>query len=446
MSDEHDPESTGTSIFELFGDPPPVPEDDLTAPPADGPTVDAVFGNDLDAVPSGPETSLPHWTEPPTGQLPKVLADAREGDDPWSELQGPRWHGDDPAWADDDLAEVFGDEPALAAVPAVEIPEVDEPALPTVTIGDIDDTDLPSAAGAPQRDDRVAVPTRPRPTLAAEGDLEADSGGRNMGQAVGVGLAFAVVAGLAFVLGPFATLCLVLVIVVLAAAELFAAMRRSGLHPATLFGIVGAAALPAAVYARDERMVPLIVGLLVVFGALWWIVGADTDRPALNLGLTHLGVLWIGGLATFAALLLKFDSGIRLLLIGVVITVATDTGAFALGRALGRTPFHPASPNKTVEGTLGGICVGVVAAVIMWVVDVFPIEAEVAWSSAVLVGIVCSMLAVLGDLTESMIKRDLGVKDMGTILPGHGGILDRMDGLLFVLPGIYYLTLVLELV
>ncbi len=435
--DQDDTAAPGASIFELFGDPPPEVDGGTVSTPA----VSSVFGNELDAVPSEPDSALPHWTEPPTGQLPKVLADAREGsDDPWAELQGPRWHGDDPAWADDDLAEVFGAEDRLGvADDTVDMPK-------RVTLDDLEnDTQLPAAAGAPQRDDRVAVPTRPRPQLAAEEpfDPASGSGGRNLGQAVGVGVAFAVVAGLALQLGAFATLVLVLLIVVLASAELFAALREAGFQPATLFGIVAAAALPAAVYARDERMVPLIMAMLMIFGALWWIVGADTQRPALNLAVTQMGVLWVGGLASFAALLLKLDGGVALVFAAIVVTVATDTGAYAMGRAVGRTPFHAASPNKTVEGTIGGICFGVIAAMLLWLFDVSAYAGQ--WSHAVFLGLVGAVMAVLGDLTESLIKRDLGVKDMGTILPGHGGILDRMDGLLFVLPAVYYLTLALEL-
>ena len=437
--DQDDTAAPGASIFELLGDPPPEVDGGTVSTPA----VASVFGNELDEVPSEPESRLPHWTEPPTGQLPKVLADARaSSDDPWAELQGPRWHGDDPAWADDDLAEVFGDDSGLGSVAAA---AASAPAK-QLTIDDLEaDAQLPAAAGAPQRDDRLAVPTRPRPQLAAEEpfDPSSGSGDRSLGQAVGVGVAFAVVAGLALQLGAFATLVLVLLIVVLASAELFAALREAGFQPATLFGIVAAAALPASVYARDERMVPLIMAMLMVFGALWWIVGADTQRPALNLAVTQMGVLWVGGLATFAALLLKLDDGVSFVLAAIVVTVATDTGAYAMGRAIGRTPFHPASPNKTVEGTIGGICFGVIAAMLLWLLGVSAYSGQ--WTHAIFLGLVGSVMAVLGDLTESLIKRDLGVKDMGTILPGHGGILDRMDGLLFVLPGVYYLTLALEL-
>jgi phosphatidate cytidylyltransferase len=107
----------------------------------------------------------------------------------------------------------------------------------------------------------------------------------------------------------------------------------------------------------------------------------------------------------------------------------------------GKRPFQSASPKKTWEGTLLGVIASIAAAEVLglWNISAF---SENLWHF-LLVGLLAGILAPLGDLTESIIKRDLGVKDMGTLLPGHGGVLDRVDGLLFVLPGIYYLALLL---
>ncbi len=213
------------------------------------------------------------------------------------------------------------------------------------------------------------------------------------------------------------------------------------MHPATLLGTVAAGAMPLAAYHRGPAGFMTVAALLVVFGALWYIVGADTHRPALNMGLTMLGVIWVGGLASFAALIIQLPDGISILLVAVVVTVVFDTGAYAGGRMLGKTPFHSASPNKTWEGTLIGVVASIAAAEVLglWNISAF---SENLWHF-LLVGLLAGILAPLGDLTESIIKRDLGVKDMGTLLPGHGGVLDRVDGLLFVLPGIYYLALLL---
>ncbi len=270
-------------------------------------------------------------------------------------------------------------------------------------------------------------------------------GGRNLPQAIGVGLALAALVLAAMWFGPYTTLLLVVVMALLAVLELYNAMRMAGLRPATLLGIVGTVAAPAAAYYRGDAAFPLIVALAVVFGTLWYLVGADTERPVLNLSLTILGIFWVGGLAAFGALMLRLDGGIQLLLSTIIITVASDTMAYIGGRAYGSRPFHHASPNKTWEGTLTGFVGASFAGFAIGITDMGTI-----WDgnlvAAVALGVVVGCLAPMGDLAESVVKRDLGVKDMGTLLPGHGGVLDRLDGLLFALPGAYYLALVYGLI
>ena len=146
----------------------------------------------------------------------------------------------------------------------------------------------------------------------------------------------------------------------------------------------------------------------------------------------------------FAALILKTPAlGVSILLLAVLGTVGSDVGAFFIGRAAGRTPLSAVSPNKTVEGLIGGVVGSIllifIAAVI---VGVGPFSA----GGALLLSVVIAVIAPLGDLAESLFKRDLGIKDMGTLLPQHGGILDRFDGMLFVLPATYYVARVCGLV
>lgn len=270
-------------------------------------------------------------------------------------------------------------------------------------------------------------------------------GGRNIPQAIGVGLALASLVLAAMWFGAETTLALIVVLALLAVLELYNAMRMAGLRPATLLGIVGTVAAPAAAFYRGDAAFPLIVGLTVVFGTLWYLVGADTERPVLNLSLTMMGIFWVGGLAAFGALMIRQDGGIELLLATIIITVASDTMAYIGGRAYGSKPFHHASPNKTWEGTItgfagamfAGFAIGVTEMGTIWDTNLVP---------AIVLGAVVGCLAPMGDLAESVVKRDLGVKDMGTLLPGHGGVLDRVDGLLFALPGAYYLALVYGLI
>ncbi len=269
---------------------------------------------------------------------------------------------------------------------------------------------------------------------------EAPAGGRNVPQAIAVGVALAGVALVAMWLGPAFTMVVVVAAALLAVVELFNSMRLAGLRPAALLGILGTVAAPVAAYYRGDAAYTVIVALGVVFGVLWYLVGADTERPVLNLSLTLLGVLWIGGLGSFAALILRSDVGVQLLLSTIVITVVSDILAYVGGRAYGSRPFHRSSPSKTWEGTMTGFVGAVFTG---FALGVIPFETmwDTAFTEALLLGAVVGLLAPIGDLAESMVKRDLGVKDMGTILPGHGGVLDRIDALLFALPGAYYLAL-----
>lgn len=269
--------------------------------------------------------------------------------------------------------------------------------------------------------------------------------GRNLPMAVGVGAAMLGILVGAMWLGPEMTLLLVVVLALVGVVELYNAMRLAGLRPANLLGIVGTAAAPAAAFYRGDAGMPLIVGLTVVFGALWYLVGADSERPVLNLSLTMMGIFWVGGLASFAGLMLREDGGLDLLLAAIIITVVSDTMAYIGGRAYGRRPFHPASPNKTWEGTITGFLGAVFAGFAIGAVGLGDLW-EGNFLAAVALGAVVGVLAPIGDLTESVVKRDLGVKDMGQLLPGHGGVLDRVDALLFALPGAYYLALVAGLI
>ncbi len=271
-----------------------------------------------------------------------------------------------------------------------------------------------------------------------------EGGASGVGQRVAVGVALVALVAVALGLGPAITMLLVGLITLLAVMELFNTMRIAGLRPATLLGLVGAVALPAAAYVRGETGYPLVIGLAVIFGMLWYLTGADTERPVLNLGLTFLGVLWVGGLAGFAALMLRAEDSIQLLATTIAITAISDTFAYFGGRAYGTKPFHPASPKKTWEGTFTGFFGALLTGLVIGLsgqLSLFEGQFTAVMALAALVG----LLAPIGDLAESLVKRDLGVKDMGSLLPGHGGVLDRIDGLLFALPGAYYMAVIFGL-
>jgi phosphatidate cytidylyltransferase len=261
--------------------------------------------------------------------------------------------------------------------------------------------------------------------------------------AVFVGVALAAGAVCCFVLGPAITMVLVFAVIALSGAEFFTAARRGGFRPATLLGLVAVGAMPLAAYWRGEAAIPLVLFLTIAFGLLWYVAGLGPD-PTINLGVTLIGTIYVGLLGSYAALLLQIPKqGVSLLLVAVVAAVAYDVGGFAIGRRFGRRPLTNVSPNKTVEGLVAGMVCSLLGVLIFAVGLGFgPFDT----GQALVFGLCCAVAAPVGDLAESVLKRDLGLKDMGTLLPGHGGLLDRFDALLFVLPTAFYVAHALHLV
>jgi len=261
------------------------------------------------------------------------------------------------------------------------------------------------------------------------------------------GLVIGVVTLVFFKLGNVTAMIVATAVVTLAAVEAYAAFRKAGYRPATLLGLVATVSIMVATYDRGQKALPLVLALLVAFTLLWHLAGVDRGAdPVLSTASTLLVFSWVGVFGSFGALLLNpalFPDrhGIAFLLGAVVTVVAYDVGALAVGAWIGSHPLAPTvSPNKTWEGFIGGA----VAAVLVAVIVVHLIHPWTIGSAAAL-GLVVVVVSPIGDLSESLIKRHLGLKDMGRILPGHGGVLDRVDGLLFVLPATYYLVTALHL-
>lgn len=395
------------------------------------------------------EVQLPHWTAPATGQVPQVVLGAGVDPDLAAPADSVRWR-DELDSSDDldflrDLGGLDPDAPVVERLGALDTTErtSDSDYL------NFDDVELdPRRRGRGRtrrpRAARAAAATVPTDTGADSGaapaaDGSARPGGRNVPMAAAVGAAMAAVALLAFSIGPVGALLIIELVIAAAGAEFLTALQRNGFRPATLVGVVAIAVFPLAVHWKGEAAFPLVLALTLVAGIIWYVAGlGGRARPVANLGVTLLAVLWIGMFGAFAALLADVPSeGISLLLLAIVGTVGHDVGAFFIGRAAGRTPLSALSPNKTVEGLLGGMVGSIVAVFVFSVLlGVGPFSA----GGALLLGIVIAVMAPLGDLSESLFKRDLGIKDMGTLLPQHGGVLDRFDGMLFVLPATYYVA------
>jgi phosphatidate cytidylyltransferase len=265
---------------------------------------------------------------------------------------------------------------------------------------------------------------------------------RNLRVAIGVGVAFAAVALLLFKFaGEAGGMIVAVPILGYAAYEYFTAANKAG-HEALLpVGVVSTVGFVIAAYNYGEAALPVVMVLSVAVCFLWYLVRAAADHPVPNIGVTLLGIGWIGLFGSFAGLLLNEPggNGVAFLLAAVIPTIAYDVGALFVGRSAGSRPLSDASPNKTIEGLLGGMVLAVAAGVVFATVGggVFPFDEA---SEGIKLGVLVALVAPLGDLSESLVKRDLRVKDMGSILPGHGGLLDRFDALLFVLPAVWYLA------
>ncbi len=288
-------------------------------------------------------------------------------------------------------------------------------------------------------------PPAPRRVARREHRAPSEPAG-GLGVRVGTGLAVAVVALVAFKVGTVASLVLATVVLTFAAGECFGVLRGAGYHPATLLGLVGTVSLMVGAYTKGVEALPLVLALICVFTLLWYVFGIERGSPVAGTAATLLTVGWVSLLGSYAGLLLAPSifpdrHGIAFLLGAVIATVANDIGALATGRWIGRRPLAPSiSPQKTWEGLLGGAAVTVVVSALV-VGNIHP------WTMgrAALLGLVVAVVAPLGDLSESLLKRDLRLKDMGRLLPGHGGVLDRVDALLFVLPATYYLVRALNI-
>jgi phosphatidate cytidylyltransferase len=217
--------------------------------------------------------------------------------------------------------------------------------------------------------------------------------------------------------------------------EMFAALRRSGYRPLALFGLLGAAGLLAATWYYGLVAVPIAVVALTILCFFYYTLASRRRDPLTNGSLTLLGMLWVAGTLAFAFPIVAAPE-FRVLVVALVATVvATDVGAYFAGRAWGSRPLAPVlSPHKTVEGLAGGVVLGIAVAVLIG--HFFePLNLRIGAG----LGLVVAVMAPLGDLAESMVKRSLGVKDMGSLLPGHGGVLDRVDAFLFVVPAVWVL-------
>lgn len=260
-------------------------------------------------------------------------------------------------------------------------------------------------------------------------------GGRNLPVAIAVGLVLAAVFLGSLWWDPRAFVAVVALAAILAYVEAGRVLAGVGRRLQVPVLVVATLTMLAGAYlAGPGGIVP---GLLVLLGGALGVhvVARERHHVVDTLGLTSLFGLWVGLLASHAALLIVRPDGPLVVLAVVGAAVLSDIGAYGFGVAFGRHKLAPSiSPAKSWEGLVGGL---VVAAVIAAVA--LPLLGDTFTPlTAALFGVAIGLAAAVGDLVESLLKRDLGVKDLGDLLPGHGGVLDRVDGILVALPVGYY--------
>ena len=310
--------------------------------------------------------------------------------------------------------------------------------------GSGDDEVVPARSAMPRSARRhradAAGPHDPGSTPDETGQ-EATRSGRDLPVAIGVGLVLGAIFIGSIVWHPLAFTVVIAVFVVVALVEAAAELRRVGMRTSVPAMIVGGLVTVFGAYRAQHA--GQVAGVLVLFlGTVVWLL-ADPDRRDVvgNLTMTVLLGLWTGLLGSFGVLLVtRPDEGAVAVLAVIGGAVFGDIGGYAVGTLVGRTKIAPTiSPNKSLEGLLGGLVVsgGLGALVLPAAGDLFtPATGALVAALSVLAGF-------FGDLTESMVKRDVGVKDFGSLLPGHGGILDRVDGILLAMPVGFFAIVVL---
>jgi phosphatidate cytidylyltransferase len=288
-------------------------------------------------------------------------------------------------------------------------------------------------------------PSWQEPTAVEIGpEVERGGAGRNVQLAAITGLVLAAVAVGAIAIGPGVFAVLAGLVVLVAQGEFYFALQKHHYQPATALGLVTGALVLGAGYYRGEGAMLAMVALGTFASFVWFMtVPAQHRRNVVsNIAITVLGIAWMPLFAGYIMPVLDLPDGRGVVLAILGLTIAYDASAFAVGYFWGSRPLSPAiSPKKSWEGAVGAtlvvvaLAVGVVAPAVD-LLDTLP--------RAVGLAVVVAIFAPLGDLAESLVKRDLGLKDMGSVLPGHGGVLDRIDAMLFVVPVAFlYLRLIL---
>jgi phosphatidate cytidylyltransferase len=282
--------------------------------------------------------------------------------------------------------------------------------------------------------DRTVADGRAEPAASAEHTSHRrvrppKTAGRNLPAAIGVGLLLAGLVIGTLVYDARAFLAVVVVAVAYGAWEVRRAIATKGIVVPLVPLLLGTVGMLVSAYLRGAEALVVTFGLTIV-GLLVWRVADGLAGAARDLSASALVAFYPVFLGGFASLMLAAPDGRERIVVFILVTVFSDIGGYAVGVRLGRHSMAPSlSPKKSWEGFAGSVVTcALVGAISM------PLLLDGVWWAGAVLGAVAAGAATLGDLIESSIKRDLGIKDMGGLLPGHGGLMDRLDSLVIVAP------------
>lgn len=244
--------------------------------------------------------------------------------------------------------------------------------------------------------------------------------------------------------GDLHFLALIDIVIFIGMWEFYGMLESSGIRPYKGIGVLCGLALSWYMFFQNGLYANMFLTLALMALMGLELTHRDTHKAVTNVATTILGVIYVGFLASHIVLLrelpheigLPYAMGSSFVFLAFIVTWACDTGAYIVGSLVGRTPLLPrVSQKKTREGAAGGVVLGVAGALVAMVTFAPYLS---VWK-AVLLGVLGSVVGMAGDLVESMFKRSVDVKDASETIPGHGGVLDRFDSLLFTAPLLYYI-------
>jgi phosphatidate cytidylyltransferase len=262
------------------------------------------------------------------------------------------------------------------------------------------------------------------------------------GLLIGIAVAFLIWFG-----DPWVTLA-VCIVSALALHEFYRIVKNENIQPLNFLGIIFSVLFALNAYVQSHTLniagvsswftLPLLISLLTVVPLIWLLFKQNREHAFINWAWTVAGVLYIGWLISFYIHIRAMENGIGWLVLVLSCTALCDVFAYAIGSTLGKHPLASSiSPGKTIEGSIGGLIGSIIFAFVVSLLFNLPLN---YWEMA-LTGVIIAVFAELGDLVESLLKRNMNTKDTGNVLPGHGGVLDRIDSHLLVAPVAYYLII-----